>query len=113
MTNNTSNTTPGRIWVYDYQIVPSQTERRMESIRALLDEENSNARLGARTWNGRLVHEESITHILVVSDSPDQDREVNHRLESALRELDAGFSVTAAMVVEAEETTPIATGRPH
>jgi hypothetical protein len=112
MTNNTGNTTPGSIWVYGYQIVPPQTEGRMEPIRALLDDENSNARLGARTWNGRFVHEERITHILVVSDSPDQDREVNRRLESALKELEACFSVTAAMVVEAEEATPVATGRP-
>jgi hypothetical protein len=112
MTNKTGNTPPARIWLYGYQIVPPQTEGRMEPIKALLDEENSNARLGARTWNGRFVHEERITHILVVSDSPDQDREVNRRLESALKELEACFSVTAAMVVEAEEATPVATGRP-
>jgi len=112
MTNSTSSSPPGKVWAYGYRIVPPQTEDRLASIKALLEAEHSDARLGARTWNGRFVHEQKITHILVVSDSPDQDREVNRRLEFALKELKAGFSMTVPMAVEADEATPPATGRP-
>jgi hypothetical protein len=44
-----------------------------------------------------VVPEEVITHILVVSDSPDQDHEGNRKLESELKELKAKFSVSVPM----------------
>jgi hypothetical protein len=86
-------------WAYAYRIVPPQAQDRLRAIQTLLDREHSEARRGARTWEGRFVHEEQITHILVVSDSPDQDREVNRRLGVALNELKAGFLLTAPMAV--------------
>ena len=86
-------------WAYDYRIVPAQPEDRLRTIRALLDQEHSDARRRARTWEGRLVFEEQVTHILVVSDSPDQDRQVNRRLGLALNELEATFTLTAPMEV--------------
>ena len=58
------------------------------------------AKTRARTWQGRLVAEEHVTHILVVSDSPEQDLEANHRVEAELRDLEAGFSVTVPMALE-------------
>jgi hypothetical protein len=58
-------------------------------------------------WSGRLVREQRVTHILVVSDSPEQNLEVNHRIEAALRDLEAGFSVTSSMAVEDEPLPPL------
>lgn len=82
---------------YAYQLVPPQTQDRLDAIRALLDQEHAVARSGARTWQSRLVSEEHVTHILVVCDSAAQDLEVNRRVEEALRALEMGFSVTAPM----------------
>jgi len=87
------------MWAYAYQIVPPQSEDRLAAVRALLDREHTLAKRGAHTWEGRFVLEQQITHILVVSDSPDQDREANRRLEAALAELQAGFVLTAPLEV--------------
>lgn len=81
-------------------------------IRTLLDDEKSNAKLAARTWEGRFLVEERVTHILVVSDSPDQDLEVNRRLEAELRKLEAGFSVTVPLAVADDGDGPPSTGPP-
>ncbi len=94
------------MWAYAYQIVPPQSEERLAAIRALLDREHTLAKRGAHTWEGRFVLEQQITHILVVSDSPDQDREANRRLEAALAELQAGFVLTAPLAVSDEPTPP-------
>src|ERR1044072_7930981 len=99
-------------WAYDYRIVPAQPEDRLRTIRALLDQEHSDARRRARTWEGRLVFEEQVTHILVVSDSPDQDREVNRRLGLALNELRAEFLLTAPMAVATDAPLRPGTERP-
>jgi hypothetical protein len=88
------------IWAYAYQIVPPQPAERLHTITALLDREAMDAKTQARTWQGRLVAEEHVTHILVVSDSPEQDLEANHRVEAELRDLEAGFSVTVPMALE-------------
>ena len=90
---------PKAIWAYAYQIVPPQSEDRLRTIKTLLDHENSDAQRGARTWAGRVVLERQITHILVVSESPEQNHEVNQRLEAELKALKAGFSITASMAV--------------
>jgi hypothetical protein len=95
------------LWAYAYQMVPPQAESRLHTIKTLLDHERSDARVGAGTWESRCVVEQRITHILVVSDSPDQDREINRRLEAELKELKAGFSITASMPV-LDDVTPVA-----
>lgn len=96
----TKNHGPAKaMWAYAYQIVPPQSESRLAAVKALLDREHTEAKRGARTWEGRFVHEQQITHILVVSDSPDQDGEPNRRLESALTELQAAFVRTVPMAV--------------
>jgi len=87
------------VWTYAYEIVPPQAEGRLGTIRNLLDQESADARRRAQTWVGRVVLQQQVTHILVVSDSPDQDHEANRRLEAQLKELEVEFSVTAPMAV--------------
>ena len=98
---------PKTIWAYAYQIVPPQAEEKLHAIKDLLHLENSAAQDGSRTWTGRVVSERQITHILVVSDSPEQNHEVNRKLEAALTELQAGFSITAPMAVDDDTPLPI------
>lgn len=100
--------TPETIWAYSYELHPPQTRSRLRDIRTVLEEEeHAQARSGSGTWRGRLVEERQITHILVLSVSPDQHRDVNVRLEAELGKLEAGFSVTLPVpVVEEPATTP-------
>jgi hypothetical protein len=85
---------PQAVWAYGYEIDPPVALDQLGTIESLVDEEHANAKLSARTWQGRLVVDEKVTHILVVSDSPDQDRDVNRRLEAELKRLKALFLVT-------------------
>jgi len=48
---------------------------------------------------GRVVLQQQVTHILVVSDSPAPHREANRRRETELKGLKVGFSITAPMAV--------------
>jgi hypothetical protein len=93
---------PKPSWTYAYQVVPPQGEARMRSIKTLLDREHEETRRGARSWRGQLVREHQVTHILIVTDSPEQDLAFNRRLEAALAELDFGFSKTAPLQVESD-----------
>lgn len=97
---------PKAVWTYAYQIVPPQTEDRLGTIKTLLEQEHADARRRARTWVGRVVLEQQITHILVVTDSPEQSGEVNRRLEAELGELQVGFSITAPMAVADDDAAP-------
>ena len=90
---------PKTLWAYAYELVPPQGEEQLNAIRTLLEKEHSEAQRAARTWTGKLVSEPQVTHILVVSDSPDQSREVNGRLEGRLKQLKAGYSVTVPMAL--------------
>jgi hypothetical protein len=98
------------LWAYAYEILPTQVEGRMHAevegrmhaIRTLLKEEHLKARQASRTWTGRVVSEQQVTHILVVSDSPDQHRAINRRLETRLKELKAAFSLSPPVAVAAE-----------
>lgn len=87
-------------WAYAYEIIPAQPQDLLRSIEALLDGEHADAIEAARTWGSRIVVEPRVTHILVVSDSPQQDLEINRRLEATLQELGARFSVTAPLAVD-------------
>ena len=103
-------TSPAKpVWAYAYQILPPQAEDRLHTIKTLLDKENADAQRAARTWAGRVVVEQQVTHILVVSDSPEQDHAVNRRLEAKLQELNAGFSMTVPIAVVGE---PAVTAEP-
>jgi hypothetical protein len=88
------------LWAYDYAIVPPQAGELLDGIRTILEEEHAAAQRAARTWTGRLVCERQVTHILVVTDSPDQDREVNRHLEGQLRRAHAAFSLTLPLPSE-------------
>ena len=100
-------------WAYAYQIVPPQPEDRLRAVKVLLEHEGTQAKTRDRTWEGRFVVERQVTHILVVSDSPDQDIEVNQRLETALRHAKVGFALTVPMAA-ADEPAPTPAGPvPH
>jgi hypothetical protein len=96
---DTRNTTPlaKPLWAYVYQLLPPQLADRLRTIQPLLDDEQVDARRTGRTWAGRVVPEERITHILVVSDSPDHNEGSNQKLESELGELKTEFSVSAPL----------------
>lgn len=91
---------PRTLWAYAYEVMPPQGDDEMEGIGTLLSEEHTNAKLSARLWAGRMVREQMVTHIMVVSDSPDQTLEVNRRLESRLEGLKARYSLSVPMAVE-------------
>lgn len=99
-------TLPAPLWVYAYQFAPPLAEEQFSAINALLAKEHSAARRAARTWTAKLVCEQRLTHILVVSDSPDQGRAVNRRLEGRLKRLQAAFSRTVPMVLADHEPAP-------
>lgn len=86
-------------WAYAYEIAPPQGADRLRPIATLLAHENDVARREGRTWRAKVVLERQVTHILVVSDRPEQDREVNLKLEAGLRDMKVGFSITAPMAV--------------
>jgi crotonobetainyl-CoA:carnitine CoA-transferase CaiB-like acyl-CoA transferase len=99
--------TPKTVWAYAYQILPPQPAARLHSIKSLLDHAHAEAQRDARTWTGRVVVEEQVTHILIVSDSPEQNHEGNRKLEAKLQELNAGFSITVPIAVADETATPV------
>ena len=111
MVKKASNGSPKPTWAYAYQITPPQPEDRLHAVKTLIDRENAEAQRGARTWTGRMVQEEQVTHILVVSDSPEQNHEVNRRLEAELKGLNAGFSKTAPMAVNDDSAPSAVNGR--
>ena len=106
MANQRPPPAPRTVWAYAYQIVPPQPEDRLHSLRTLLDQERTDALSGARTWDGRLVTEQQVTHILIVSDSPELDLEANRHLEAELRKLKAGFAITAPLAASDEKAPP-------
>jgi hypothetical protein len=99
MSHSEPSTGPKTNWAYAYELTPPQAEDRLGAVKTLLEDAQRDAKQGARTWEGRLVREQQITHIMVVSDNPDQDTDVNRRLAAELRNLEAGFLVTLAMAV--------------
>lgn len=92
-------TTKPRIWAYTYKLDPPQPASRLKGIQALLDRESAAARTRAARWEARLVVDERISHILVLSDSPDLTSEANRLLELELKALEAVYSLTVPMAV--------------
>ena len=92
---------PGKgLWAYAYDVAFPDKDDGLQQIQDLLDQEHSEARDGARTWAGRVVVEPQVTRILVVSDTPAQDRDVNRRIEAELKLLEATFETTIPLAVE-------------
>lgn len=88
------------LWAYAYQLIPPRPSDRLAPILTLVEQENAHALRDARKWTGRLVVEDQVTHVLVLSDAPDADRDANRRLEAMLRDLDVRYSVTLPMRVD-------------
>ena len=96
---NQRRRSPTRLWAYAYQIVPPQPKACLDTIRELLDHEHAAARNEARIWASRLVLERRATLILIVSDSPDQERGVDRTLAAELQRLQATFTCTESMEI--------------
>lgn len=90
---------PPSIWAYGYEIAQPLAADRLRSIEKLLEKEQTHAKRRARTWASRFVVEERVTHILVLSDSPDQRLDINRRLEEELEKMKIGFSISPPVVV--------------
>ena len=85
--------------MYAYEIVPPEPSRRLDTIRALLEGENLSALGGPGAWAGRLILELKVVHILIVTDTPLRNRDINWKLEAELDRLHATFSVTKPLAV--------------
>jgi hypothetical protein len=94
----------GCVWAYAYRITPPQPKQRLDTIQALLDHEHGIALQEARSWTGRLVLERRATRILIVSDSPDQERAVDRRLAGEVRRLQATLIRTVPLEISAGTT---------
>jgi hypothetical protein len=101
---------PRPLWAYAYRLLPPQTADRLKGIKALLEREHAEATRHESTWEGRLVVDERISHILVLTDSPELDLAANHRIESRLRALEADFALTVPMPILDEPTDVAAPG---
>lgn len=97
---------PGKVlWVYAYDITLPIQMPRFGSVEELLEREHHDAKASARTWSGRVVAEPAVTRILIVADSPAQDRPVNRSLEAELAVLGAAFTVSAPVAMADDTPT--------
>jgi hypothetical protein len=103
MVDKAERSAPETLWVYAYEFARPPEESQLAGIRALLEGEHMTARRTGRKWTGKLVCERQVTHILVVSDSPDQGREANRRIESRLKLMQMAVSLTVPMAVSDDE----------
>ncbi len=94
MEQETGNTRPPAIWAYGYAFAPPIARDRLGPMSALLHAGHLEAKLASETWEGRFVNGDQITHILVVSDRPDQKRAINFRLEAELNRLGAAYTIS-------------------
>ncbi len=108
MTRTNGSAQPKMLWAYAYEVTRAQgqEEDALHDIGTLLDREHMAAHARARVWSGRLVIGRRTNKILVVSDNPKQNRDVNRRLEALLRTLKMEFSMSVPMAVEADPTEP-------
>lgn len=90
------------IWAYTYKLSPPLSVEKLREVKLLLEKERDAAKARSGTWEARLVADERISHILVLSDSPDLETEANRNLEKALKTLDAYYNLTVPMVVDGE-----------
>ena len=107
MINNKDGPPRKALWAYAYDIVPAQAEDGLDTIQKLLDEEHGAALRGKRTWAGRIVFDHQMTHILIVSDDPQQGREVNRKLEAEMMALEMGFALTVPLSVPDDRPPPL------
>jgi hypothetical protein len=103
----TKNRRPPTRWVYVYEIAPPDDDQLRRQIDELLDSANQAAQRLGTSWAGRLVVGSGRARILIVTDSPAQNRRVNRMIETGLRQLKVEFTVTVPLGVE-DDITPIA-----
>src|SRR2546430_16726048 len=81
-------------WAYAYQLDPPQPEPRFAKLKILLRRARLAAQRDGRVWTGKIVMEAHITHILVVTDAPDEGRAVDRAIDAELKRLTMGFAIT-------------------
>ncbi len=81
-------------WAYAYQLDPPQPEPRLAKVKTLLRRARLAAQRDGRLWTGQIVIEAHITHILVVTDAPDEVRAVDRAIGAELKRLKMGFAIT-------------------
>ena len=106
-------TKPPIIWAYTYRLEPPQPPARLKAVKVLLEREHAAAAARAGTWEARLVTDDRVSHIFVLSDSPDITSEPNRRLEIALQSIDARFSLTVPMIVPLDGDEAVPPGIPR
>jgi len=80
-------------------IVPPQSTSRLAIIKWIVKREHQSANLADRVWTGRLVHEATVTWLLIVTEAHDQTREINRQLEAELERLKTAFARTDPMAI--------------
>jgi hypothetical protein len=90
------------LWAYGYEMTPPHREQGMAALRSILEQEHGDAARKARTWTARLITEQQVTHVLIVSDSPELDLEINQKLETELRALGVEFLITVPVPIGIE-----------
>ena len=81
-------------WAYAYQLTPPQPEPRLAKVKTLLRRARLAAQRDGRLWTGQIVMEAHITHILVVTDAPEELRAVDRAIDAELKRLKMGFAIT-------------------
>ena len=81
-------------WAYAFQLNPPQPEPRFARVKMLLGRARKAAERHGRLWTGKIVMETHITHILVVTNAPEEVRAVDQAIEAELKRLKMGFTIT-------------------
>ena len=93
-------------WAYAYQLDPPQPEPLFAKVKMLLRRARLAARRNGRLWTGEIVTEAQITHILVVTDDPDEVRAVDRAIATELKRLKMDFAITGPARVSLPRVTP-------
>src|SRR2546422_741265 len=93
-------------WAYAYQLDPPQPEPRFAKLKILLRRARLAAQRNGHLWTGQIVMEAHITHILVVTDAPDEVRAVDRAIDAELKRLKMGFAITGPARVSLPRVTP-------
>src|SRR3989442_6872073 len=93
-------------WAYAYQLTPPQPEPRLAKVKTLLRRARLAAQRDGRLWTGQIVMEAHITHILVVTDAPEELRAVDRAIDAELKRLKMGFAITRPARVSLPSVTP-------
>jgi len=100
-------------WAYAYQLnPPQQVEQRFAKVKILLRRARLAAQRDGRLWTGQIVMETHITHILVVTDDPDEVRWVDRAIEAELKRLKMGFAITGPARVSLPAARAVGRSRP-